>query len=533
MITVSRHATRNIAWGVVVAVTVTAAFLLVAPDAGFGQVPDSIDLTGGVEAGNCAPCHMQLGEAQRPGLVFSHGNHLMVSCEGCHYGPAHSGGETVAPPMEACFTCHGVAHGPAGELATSACADCHTPSFPLRPKSHVKDWAKKPHAERAAKDSNQCMLCHEAATDCDLCHEEQGVDVGKMPGVYLSIMPVRPKTPAVTVYPRQPTSMGQCIYCHPDVDDFLPGRVIFAHADHLKRNFQCTVCHPQFGHGIEQIRRPDMLSCYRCHGLTHAKAGELATQECYACHPKDFELKPSDHTKDFEAGKHKERANTEPEYCAMCHQAEFCVECHMGRRKLPQGGSSAKVIPVDHKKVEWLSSHGGFYLEQKGSCGSCHDSSSCKLCHKTVMPHPPDWLENHAPENDADREDCNVCHTNRDSCQNCHHDKVKRAELVEGNCVPCHEPMKQKPATGIKNKGFAEHAVHFNVAEKKGKPYKCYDCHVSFGSSDAAREVEKLQGHDLRLCYECHGALSVVDKKEIAPYVGAELCRKCHADIGV
>lgn len=512
------------------ALAVAAAFLLYVPGVSSGQVPDSIDLTGDVEATNCAPCHLQLGEAKKPGLIFSHGNHLVVSCTSCHYKPAHEAGETYTPPMETCFACHGVAHGPQGDLASAECESCHTPAFKLRPTSHTPDWAKTPHADRAKKDANQCMMCHDAPEDCDACHEQENLDVGPMPAAYLSIVAEQPKTPIVTVYPTQPTTMGQCIHCHPDIDEFMPGRVIFAHAKHLQRNYQCTVCHPQFGHGLEQIRRPDMMSCYRCHGLTHASAGEVATEDCYACHPKDFELKPPDHTAAFQTGQHKERASDEPEYCAMCHKADFCVECHMGRRKT--GPGSAKVIPADHTQVEWLGSHGGRYLAQKGACGSCHESQSCKTCHTTSMPHPPDWLQNHKPASDKERDDCAVCHANRDSCQNCHHDQVKGLELVEANCTPCHDEMKQKPGTAIKNKGFAEHAVHFDIAEKKGKPYKCYDCHVSFGTSEAAQEMSKLQGHDLRLCYDCHGSLDVYSR-QIAPYPGASLCRRCHTDVNI
>jgi hypothetical protein len=148
------------------------------------------------------------------------------------------------------------------------------------------------------------------------------------------------------------------------------------------------------------------------------------------------------------------------------------------------------------------------------------------------MPHPANWLENHAPAADTDREDCNVCHTDRDSCQNCHHDKVKRAELTEENCLPCHDEMTPRPATDIEHKGFAEHAVHFGVEETKGRPYKCYDCHVSFGSTEAGQAAARVQGHDLRLCYDCHGALDIYDIK-IAPYGGAELCRRCHTDVNI
>lgn len=511
---------------------VAAAFLLVLPGNVGGQIPDSLDLTGPTEASNCAPCHLELGEAKKPGLIFSHGNHLVVSCTACHFRPAHENGKTYTPPMESCFNCHGIDHGPTGELATSACEDCHAPSFNLRPSWHTADWALQPHAERAKDSTNSCMMCHDAPVDCDACHTAVGLDVGPMPAQYLGILPNELERPAVTVYPTQPTSMGQCIYCHPDIDDFLPGTVIFEHAAHLRRNYECTVCHPKFGHGIENVQRPDMMSCYRCHGLTHASAGVVATEDCLACHPSDFNLMPPDHTEEFRVGQHKERATTDSAYCAMCHQAEFCVECHMGRRE--SGPGSEKVIPVSHTNVEWYSGHGPLYLQQQGACGSCHDSASCTLCHKTVMPHPPDWLENHAPADDVTREDCNVCHTDRNSCQNCHHSSVKRAELVEENCVPCHDQMSQEPPTQIPHKGFAEHAVHFHVADtpSRDEPYKCYDCHVDFGASSASQAAEQLQGHDLRLCYECHGNLDF-QSRQIAPYAGAELCRRCHSDLNI
>ena len=34
-------------------------------------------------------------------------------------------------------------------------------------------------------------------------------------------------------------------------------------------------------------------------------------------------------------------------------------------------------------------------------------------------------------------------------------------------------------------------------------------------------------GHDLRLCYDCHGALDV-NNVQIAPYPGNTLCYRCH-----
>jgi hypothetical protein len=525
-------ARRAILWVAVVALVLGAFLLWDELPLGQGQTPDVIDLTGEVEASNCAPCHLRIAEAQVPGLVFTHGNHLMVSCTACHYEEPHKDGVTNRPPMDSCFNCHGIQHGSQGSLATDACEDCHTPSFDLRPATHTEDWAEKPHAEAGEGDVNRCMMCHEAPIDCDPCHEDEDVDVGPMPGQYLAILPGQPAPPVVEVYPKERVTMGQCVYCHPDVDDFMPGSVIFAHDDHLRRNYQCDVCHTEFAHENEEIMRPDMQGCYRCHGLVHASNGEVATEECEACHPAGFELVPDNHTDAFVAGDHKHMVAEDPAYCSMCHTEEFCIECHTGQKTRPDGTPIPAVVPADHKVVEWYGEHGKLFLDQEGQCGACNTSDSCKECHQTPMPHPTDWLEGHGGGTPEDYADCDLCHQDRTECQNCHHDSVKRGELTAENCEPCHDEMQYEPATEIPNKAFAEHAVHFDVAEVKGEPYKCYECHVSFGQSAVERQAEILQGHDLRLCYECHGALDIYDK-QIAPYPGAELCRQCHTDINI
>ena len=232
------------------------------------------------------PCHTQLGEAKKPGLIFTHGNHIMVSCTACHYRPAHQDGDTLHAADGVVLQLSRRRPRSLGRARRRRNARRATrPRSICVPTPTRRTGPDVPHAERAKADTNQCMMCHDAPADCDQCHEDEDVDVGPMPGTFLGIMPGQLEQPAVLVYPQEPTSMGQCIYCHPDIDDFVGGRVIFAHADHLRRNYDCKVCHPEFGHGIEAIRRPDMLSCYRCHGLTHAAAGDVATEDCLACHP--------------------------------------------------------------------------------------------------------------------------------------------------------------------------------------------------------------------------------------------------------
>jgi hypothetical protein len=521
-------------WGVAAALVVATLLIAMSPSwSGATTGEQVIDTAAPVNSTSCAPCHLDLGDVSVPGLIFGHGNHLLISCDGCHSRMPHRGGNDVERvPMEVCFACHGINHGDQGELATSECRDCHTPSFELRPGSHGTAWKGEPHAKAVdASGVNGCMMCHRDPAQCNDCHAAEAPEVRQFEAVYHSIVTPRPKGPSVLIQPKGPVSMSQCIYCHKDVDDILPGRLIFAHADHIVRNYPCQVCHERFPHTEVGLDRPDMMSCYRCHGLNHNSHGQVATDKCDACHPKEFDLMPGDHTKRFILGTHKERANSDPAYCAMCHASSFCVGCHRGQKVSPNA-PGRPVIPADHRKATWMKRHGPLFLDGEGACGSCHDDRSCKRCHKTVMPHPIDWVENHKPPAGIGRDDCAVCHKDRNSCQECHHSKVKRSQLTRENCTPCHDEMKQTPATSIKHKGFAEHAVHFDVAELKGKPYGCYECHVDFGSSANADKLELQQGHDLRLCYDCHGALDPFNRL-IAKYKGAALCRKCHYDIGI
>jgi Cytochrome c7 and related cytochrome c len=486
------------------------------------------------DSSQCTPCHLDLGTVKKPGLMFNHGNHLLISCDGCHSRIPHQNGATDSVPMEVCFACHGVSHGPQGPLATAECDKCHTPSFDLVPADHqpAKSFSGKAHAELARRGGvNQCMMCHTASKDCNDCHAKKGVKIAALADAYVSVVAQRPQPASVKIYPSGPTNMAQCQYCHPDLDNIVPGRLIFAHAVHLQRDYACETCHPTFGHTASGPVKPDMQSCYRCHGLQHQSQGLVATAECNKCHPPGFKLTPNNHTARFIAGGHKDRAGSDPSYCSMCHKTQFCVQCHQGKSKSP-GAPKQPVVPKSHQKGDWQAQHGKLFIAKKGDCGACHDDASCRRCHKTTMPHPANWIENHKPEPGVSSADCNICHTDRQTCQNCHHQKVANAELVASSCVGCHPEAAQQPPTSIQDKGIAEHAVHFNVAKKKGRPYHCFDCHVSFGTSAAARKLELQQGHDLRLCYQCHGAVDPLNNT-IAPYRGAELCLRCHKNLGI
>jgi hypothetical protein len=321
----------------------------------------------------CSPCHPIIGTADSDRIIFDHASHLLTSCTACHTTTAHKEGATAVPTMASCFNCHGMFHGKMGELASGECVDCHQPGFPLRPVSHVEDWEAKPHAEAsAAAGVNGCILCHEPAKDCDACHTEQRLDLPKMPSIYLSVLPEVQAEATVTVDPTKPVSISQCAYCHSDIDDFQVDGLIFGHTKHLERAFRCEACHERFPHGPNGTAQPPMRGCMRCHGLEHNGSGLVSSGECLKCHTAEFELMPAAHTVEFLSGEHNEPAAQDPAYCAQCHQPTTCVECHNGGVVLASGTVGEKVIPEDHKTVEWQKDHGGLYLEQKGMCVVCH-----------------------------------------------------------------------------------------------------------------------------------------------------------------
>jgi hypothetical protein len=512
------------------ALTATPAFAATTPIA-------KLDLNSPVHSGTeCMPCHATIGAAKTPGHIFQHGSHMTLSCDACHWAPPHSGGVTVLPSMQSCFNCHGLLHGTT-EVAPGACTTCHTsPRAKLVPADHVPGYVGKPHAIDSATDANRCLMCHTAAS-CDACHVRLNLKLPPTQPVYITLMPNKPRRPAINVMPTGPVTMGQCVACHPDLDRYVPGRIIFAHATHLQKAFACQDCHRSFPHGPDATSRPDMPACYQCHGLTHATLGLVATEQCATCHPKDFVLKPADHTAQFIATTHKDAANKSLEQCGMCHQPVFCTNCHQGKPKTPGGPPRPQIIPAGHRVPSFKTTHGKDFLGQRGACGSCHESATCEKCHSTPMPHPADWTSTHALAKDLNAQDCKVCHLDRQTCQQCHHQNLRGADLKLSNCVKCHPVMATIPATAIQDSGLAEHAVHFSVAlpSKKGKPYKCEQCHVGFGFSavqPAGGKNAVNTAHDLSTCYDCHGALDY-NNVLIAPYPGYQLCTRCHSNLNL
>ena len=72
---------RRASWLVAAALFVLAVAGAIAFATPASDLPE-IDLTGEVTQETCSPCHVRLDEAQTPGLIFSHGTHILFACGG-------------------------------------------------------------------------------------------------------------------------------------------------------------------------------------------------------------------------------------------------------------------------------------------------------------------------------------------------------------------------------------------------------------------------------------------------------------------
>jgi hypothetical protein len=173
-----------------------------------------------------------------------------------------------------------------------------------------------------------------------------------------------------------PMADDVCLQCHdPDRKATSGYRIKIDHAEHAKRNGSCVSCHVRTAHPLEDRGTPltFMSQCFTCYGTEEQPEASAA---CILCHPQDYELVPESHTDNaWEPTLHADTARIDPEQCEMCHEQEFCDECHG--------------------------------LE---------------------MPHPDDWSkgqEGHAAYVERDREVCSRCHTEQpDLCSMRHHQDV-------------------------------------------------------------------------------------------------------------
>jgi hypothetical protein len=307
------------------------------------------------------------------------------------------------------------------------CLICHRPAATSR-------WA----SDRLSPFMETCAECHEAArnatplspfTDaCKACH--MSVKAGEMP--------------VPGSYPRP--------------------NLRFSHKAHQKAA-RCKSCHPKAGAYQDAARGEmdvlGMKTCVKCHQKTPCRSCHITRKDGTMVtdyggrklYPRTW-LKGPSHGPEW-AGTHAVQAAADSKFCAACHRETYCQECHAGNRRprnvhpgdwLTSHGVSTRVdsprcrgchrkqsfcltchrrsgvapdSPVKARPDEGLGHyHRGMETRELmrrarrdiTSCVSCHNESSCILCHTRFNPHPPDF-----------RRKCKgLAARNRRSCAKCH-----------------------------------------------------------------------------------------------------------------
>ena len=202
--------------------------------------------------------------------------------------------------------------------------------------------------------------------------------------------------------------------------------LIFSHKMHVMENeMECSACHAEAESSMKGTDNlmPTMESCGNCHDIE-------STEECGICHS-DTENPRNVPRVDNYFPNFSHRMHLEAEMnCDHCHagivnkdyvepyllpQMEDCQNCHTQR----------KVKPKSHLP-NYQHTHGDAVragnLQQ--TCNMCHKVRYCQMCHEgdnlDRLTHPLNYGVTHSLDARGRERDCNVCHTERAFCIECH-----------------------------------------------------------------------------------------------------------------
>jgi hypothetical protein len=263
--------------------------------------------------------------------------------------------------------------------------------------------------------------------------------------------------------------------------------IIFPHAFHINdMGTECDQCHAGVNSSVSGLDNllPEMAICTECHD------GDTAGDDCGQCHRNINDPQESPRITAF-LPKFTHVAHSGEVGCEQCHQGvsasmetsghylptmSLCMDCH--DTPLTMQGcdlchqAQDNLLPDSHA-MDWLYMHAA---AGKDNCSGCHSDDQCEDCHNgidgEILFHEVNHLLTHGLDYQMRETECSVCHTENESCQQCH----------QINAV--------KPLWHLDNyDGIMITGTH--GAEALIDPAYCYLCH----SSDSPAVVS---------CEECH-----------------------------
>ena len=211
----------------------------------------------------------------------------------------------------------------------------------------------------------------------------------------------------------EPMSDAVCLQCHQANRKATSGfRIKIDHVEHAKRNGSCVSCHVRTAHPLQSRSTPLTLmsQCFTCHGTAEKPEASAA---CSLCHPTGYELTPASHkAKTWTPQLHGRTAETDRSQCRMCHDQQFCDDCHGLEMPHPQDWAQGE------------SGHAAVAETTRAVCSRCHTEKPdlCSMCHHKPAydPGKGTWVQQHFEAVET---------SGAAYCFDCH---------APGYCVRCH-----------------------------------------------------------------------------------------------
>jgi nitrate/TMAO reductase-like tetraheme cytochrome c subunit len=339
--------------------------------------------------------------------------------------------------------------------------------------------------EHSTHSEVSCMACHmpAGATPIEfIFHKSEAL--GEL---YLTVtdqfeLPLNAESHVARTMPSE-----QCTQCH-DMEkrEATPSEgVIIDHAIHEENGVACAICHNRVAHNEDfqlTLKSPDgepnqkhevygsMTACFRCHTQGLPVSGPKAPGDCYACHPKDMQLKPESHLAEgfFPAG-HGDLGKAEAVRVAGV-TGESTVSAAVegeGEGELVQAAEeSEEPAEGGHGEAGGVGESLG-RVDSINECYTCHAEKFCTDCHGLPMPHEGGFAGSHAKLGTENPKQCEMCHgPSGTSCDSCHHGTSIEHELDTS------VPWLNQHMVAVRDVGTAK------CIEECHNPTYCARCHV-------------------------------------------------------
>jgi hypothetical protein len=282
-------------------------------------------------------------------------------------------------------------------LAVLAVALVGLVGFGSSPSACSSCHAMKPYAQSLSQGSHReiaCYSCHLSSSPWDWARFK-GTELGSMYPLALIGRGVSG--------PGGRVARDACLRCHAEMDRVVSGKGFrIQHSACVSKSTGCDSCHSTHGSATRWRRQVVMEDCILCH------LDKRAPTKCDTCHPEKVQrqrLAAGPWQLTHGPNWRELHGAGSIETCVVCHAADYCTKCHR--------------TPLPHAP-DFASTHGKESLKPGQRCDSCHDRKRfCDTCHKIAMPHPETFLPQHPQEAKKAASVCFDCHKQKD-CDACH-----------------------------------------------------------------------------------------------------------------